>query len=139
MTNQTPKPTQLDKFKQAARELETDDSEERFDAIVRHIAAQGEDRIFRLWPVEGSEDHRDWATSTLKPTSCWVRAHNADDARMLLHLATVVAVKVEPGTPARTSPWTNPKLTGCAPDNPRIDVPNGIVVTEGGKTITVNE
>ena len=30
--------TQLDKFKQAARELETDDSEEAFDAMVKKIA-----------------------------------------------------------------------------------------------------
>ncbi len=31
------KPTQLDKFKQAARELETDDDEARFDERVRKL------------------------------------------------------------------------------------------------------
>ena len=30
--------TQLDKFKEAARELETDQSEEHFDAMVKKIA-----------------------------------------------------------------------------------------------------
>lgn len=36
-----PKPaesTQIDKFRAAARELETDDSEEHFDRIVKQIA-----------------------------------------------------------------------------------------------------
>lgn len=30
--------SQIDKFREAARELETDDSEERFDRIVKGIA-----------------------------------------------------------------------------------------------------
>ncbi len=30
--------SQLDKFREAARQLETDDSEERFDRIVKEIA-----------------------------------------------------------------------------------------------------
>lgn len=34
----TDKKPQIDKFKEAARELETDDSEDRFDRIVRDIA-----------------------------------------------------------------------------------------------------
>jgi len=32
--------SQVDKFREAAREVETDDSEEAFDAIVRKIAKQ---------------------------------------------------------------------------------------------------
>lgn len=31
-------PTQIDKFKEAAREAETDDSEERFDAALKRVA-----------------------------------------------------------------------------------------------------
>ena len=31
-------PTQIEKFKEAAREVETDDREEAFDAIVKKIA-----------------------------------------------------------------------------------------------------
>lgn len=38
MNAKVEKPTQLDKFKQAARELETDDSEEAFDAKLKKIA-----------------------------------------------------------------------------------------------------
>lgn len=33
----TDKPTQLDKFKQAARELETDDDEARFDERMKKL------------------------------------------------------------------------------------------------------
>lgn len=37
--NKEVKPTpQLDKFKEAAREVETDDSEERFDGVLRRVA-----------------------------------------------------------------------------------------------------
>lgn len=36
----TDKPTQLDKFKQAARELETDDDEARFDEKMRKLMKQ---------------------------------------------------------------------------------------------------
>jgi hypothetical protein len=35
-----PKQTQLEKFKQAARELEADDSEKRFDEKLEKIARQ---------------------------------------------------------------------------------------------------
>ncbi|WP_203566246.1 DNA-binding protein [Aurantimonas aggregata] len=35
MTNDKP---QIDKFREAARELETDDDEERFDATLKRIA-----------------------------------------------------------------------------------------------------
>ncbi|QIS94677.1 hypothetical protein FQ775_24110 [Nitratireductor mangrovi] len=36
-TTDTPK-SQVDKFREAARELETDDSEERFDRLVKDVA-----------------------------------------------------------------------------------------------------
>jgi hypothetical protein len=32
-----PKKPQIDKFREAARELETDDSEERFDRVVKSL------------------------------------------------------------------------------------------------------
>ena len=43
----TDKPTQLDKFKEAARELETDDDEARFDERVR--------KLVKYKPVEKPE------------------------------------------------------------------------------------
>jgi hypothetical protein len=36
----TDEPTQLDKFKQAARELETDDDEARFDERMKRLMKQ---------------------------------------------------------------------------------------------------
>lgn len=42
MTTKTPhSQSQLDKFKQAARDLECDDDPVRFDAMVKKIAASG--------------------------------------------------------------------------------------------------
>lgn len=35
------KPSQADKFREAAREVETDDREEAFDAALRKIAKKG--------------------------------------------------------------------------------------------------
>lgn len=38
MTTATSRKSQVDKFREAARELETDDSEERFDQMLKKIA-----------------------------------------------------------------------------------------------------
>jgi hypothetical protein len=38
MTEPKPSKSQVDKFREAAREVETDDREEAFDAIVKKIA-----------------------------------------------------------------------------------------------------
>jgi hypothetical protein len=45
--------TQIDKFKEAAREVETDDREEAFDAIVKKIARSSPDR--KVCPECGHE------------------------------------------------------------------------------------
>jgi len=42
--NDLGKKSQVDRFKEAARELETDDSEERFNDIVRELAKQKKDK-----------------------------------------------------------------------------------------------
>lgn len=137
--SKTPK-TQRDKFEEAARKLKTDDSEERFDQVLGRVAVQANTRIFCLWPIEGQEGHRDWAASALAPVRCWVRARNAADARAYVMLATIIAAKVVPGdiAPVKTSPWTNPALTGCSIDEPSLDIPEGVVVTSEGQTISVS-
>ena len=38
MTLPTPKKSQVDKFREAARELDTNDSEQDFDVLVKRIA-----------------------------------------------------------------------------------------------------
>lgn len=38
MTQPKPEKSQVDKFREAARELETDEREDAFDALVKHIA-----------------------------------------------------------------------------------------------------
>ena len=42
MTQPKPKKSQADKFREAARELETDDDEKRFDERLKKIAGKSE-------------------------------------------------------------------------------------------------
>jgi hypothetical protein len=131
--------TQKEKFEETARQLETDESEENFDRVLRRVAMHADERVFRLWPIEDHADDRNWQASALKPTVCWVRARNAEEARAFVQQATIamVAVKAVGIEPVAYSPWVNPRLTGCAPDDPKIQVPEGIVVTADGQTLTV--
>ena len=43
MADMTKEPTQLDKFKEAARQLETDDDDERFEERLKQIVKQKPD------------------------------------------------------------------------------------------------
>lgn len=36
----------------------------------------------------------------------------------------------------RLTPWLNAHLTDCRPDNPPVEVPEGIIVTVTGKSIS---
>lgn len=48
-----PKPTQLNKFKQTARELETDDDEDRFEERLASIVKRGMDQKPPVGPPKG--------------------------------------------------------------------------------------
>lgn len=55
-SRQNPKPqSQIEKFREAARELEADDSEERFDRLVKQIA--------KASPPKEEKPATDWRAS----------------------------------------------------------------------------
>jgi hypothetical protein len=43
-------------------------------------------------------------------------------------------VERQPGCPTVYSPWLDSAFAECLPDNPGINVPEGIIVTVGGHT-----
>ena len=100
---------------------------------------------FYLEPYESQIDHPRWAASSLRE-GCWVVARNGYAARLEVGRATlkegcsVVAPKgwhhMSPDQQKRDSPWLNAHLTDCRPDNPPVDVTEGIIVTVTGKTIS---
>jgi hypothetical protein len=99
--------------------------------------------IFYLEPREGQSNHPRWAATSLRE-GCWVAARSGYAARLKVGMATlkeecwVVAPRrrMSRDQEKRYSPWLNAHLTDCRLDNPPIDVPEGIIVTVSGKTIS---
>ena len=69
--------------------------------------------IYKLEPIEGTEEHNDWWASTLSPTPVWVQAGDPDHARLRMHLATTTFVLGKEGLCA---PWINAALVRCIED-----------------------
>jgi hypothetical protein len=90
--------------------------------------------IFCLQPVDDTSDPR-WEATSLKE-GCWVRAETENEARAAVELATQRMVDHDPAKGILYSPWQDAKLTTCWPDSPSITVPEGIIVTVSGKTIS---
>ena len=86
--------------------------------------------VFKLEPIEGTEEHGDWWTSSLSPTPVWLRADNADQARQRMHLATCSTVCVP--LAAAGTPWANAELVRCTEDT-SLDPPSGIALLANGK------
>ena len=92
-------------------------------------------QIFYLEPKDGDTSSPRWATSTLQE-GCWVLARSEEHARQFVGQATVKMVDMKPGEPILYSPWPDSSLVECRPDNPGLDIPEGIIVTVSGKTIS---
>ena len=91
--------------------------------------------VFYLEPNDGNAHDPSWATTRLKE-GCWVRAKSEARARdIVAGLTLQMTFKVSRKKLTR-SPWLDPGLTDCRPDNPGINVPSGIIVTVSGKTIS---
>ena len=99
--------------------------------------------IFYLAPREGQSNDPRWAATSLRE-GCWVAARSGYAARLKVGMATlkeecwIVAPRrrMSRDQEKRYSPWLNAHLTECRPDNPPIDVPEGIILTVSGKTIS---
>jgi hypothetical protein len=104
--------------------------------------------IFYLEPREDQRNHPRWAATSLRE-GCWVAARSGYAARLKVGMATlkercwVVAPngyedrrRMSRDQEKRYSPWLNAHLTDCRPETPPIDVPEGVIVTVSGKTIS---
>jgi hypothetical protein len=91
--------------------------------------------IFYLEPKDGVTSSLRWEATTLRE-GCWIVAESEADARAAVALFTIQFVEVRPGEKTLESPWPDPALTDCSPANPPIQVPEGIIVTVTGRTIS---
>ena len=91
--------------------------------------------IFYLEPREGDISHERWAATTLKE-GCWIRAPSEEYARRWVQQATIKLIEFQPDTPLVYSPWLDSQFTECRFDTPDFDVPDGVIVTLSGKTIS---
>ncbi len=86
--------------------------------------------VYKLEPVEGTEEHSDWWASSVPPTPVWLRASNANHARQRMHLATYATTWVP--SEVLNAPWTNAELVRCTEDKSR-DVPPDKALLANGK------
>ena len=91
--------------------------------------------IFYLEPRDGATSDPRWEATYLKE-GCWIEAGSEADARSAVALATLQFTDVRPGQKTTVSPWYDLSLTDCRPDKPSIQVPEGIIVTVTGRTIS---
>jgi hypothetical protein len=91
--------------------------------------------IYRLEPVENLKHHDDWRLSGLGPMSVWLHAHDKDDARRKMQLATITTVEgYEKGQLVPDSPWLNSAVVSCDRDDSH-KVPKGSALLGNGSTI----
>ena len=91
--------------------------------------------IFYLQPKDDAASDPSWARTTLTE-GCWVLAGTEGQARDQVAQSTLKMADCVPGEPILRSPWLSSDLTACWLDIPAIEVPEGIIVMVGGKTIS---
>jgi len=90
--------------------------------------------IFYLEPkYEVTSDPR-WSATNLRE-GCWIDASTEGDARQAVGVYTAMR-DVRLGEKMFVSPWYDPTLTDCRHDEPSTQVPEGIIVTLSGRTIS---
>jgi hypothetical protein len=87
--------------------------------------------VYKLEPIKGTEDHRDWLASSLSPTPVWLRANNCTHARQRMHNATKVMLASE-----EVAPWISTELVRCMED-PSFEVAHDKALLANGN-ITIN-
>lgn len=93
--------------------------------------------VYRLEPVAGEEDHKDWRASSIPPLAVWVRADNEQQARERVQLAGLAAYRGTEGMPISVSPWVQPHLTLCELDVAH-DPGDHVILRSDGKTETAH-
>jgi hypothetical protein len=92
-------------------------------------------QIYYLEPKNDDTSDPRWEATFLRE-GCWVAAGSETLARAKVQLATLKPVPWDPEQKMLYSPWPEPRLADCWIDNrPNVRVPDGVIVTLGGKTI----
>jgi hypothetical protein len=77
--------------------------------------------VYRLTPLEGSEQSSQWYASTLHPYCLWVQACDEYEARSVVAKATAVMSEAD-----MLAPWKDPELVACEYDDSK-DVAPGVI------------
>jgi hypothetical protein len=71
--------------------------------------------VYRLTPLNGTEQDPHWRASSMRPYCLWVHAADEGDAR--LQVAKATAVAHDPGGPETDAPWNDADLVACEYDD----------------------
>lgn len=93
--------------------------------------------IFFLEPRDDATGDPRWEATTLKE-GCWVLADTEADARDDVSRITLSVTTVGPGMPSLQAPWLDKRLVDCQQTDPGLDMRKGIIVTRGGKTLSLS-
>jgi hypothetical protein len=77
--------------------------------------------VYRLTPVEGTEQSPQWRASSIRPHCLWVLARDEHEARRAVAKATTCT-----GVPEMLAPWKDTELVSCEYDDSK-DVAIGII------------
>ncbi len=80
--------------------------------------------VYRLTPLEGSENSPQWRASSMRPYCLWVQANDEFEARRQVAKAT--AVELSPDEPDTLAPWKDAELVACEYDDSK-DIAQGII------------
>ena len=93
--------------------------------------------IYRLEPIENFKWHGDWRASNVGAMAVWIHAHDEDEARRKMQLATITTLEdYEESELLLYSPWLNSTVVSCDEDNTR-KVPSGMALLGNGETIKI--
>lgn len=95
--------------------------------FAEHFSGEGKAvPVYRLTPLEGTEDSHHWQASTIRPTCLWVQAYDEVDARQQISRATFVVSRRKLSEKKASTPWKDTTLVSCETDNSQ-SVPINII------------
>jgi len=87
--------------------------------------------VYRLTPVQGTEQSSQWRASSIKPHCLWIVASNEHEARREVAKATICQ-----GVPETLAPWKDSELVACEYDESK-DLAKGVIWIRNKPTAAV--
>ncbi len=83
--------------------------------------------VYRLAPIEGTENNHHWQASSIRPKCLWVQAEDEQSARYFVALATSSKTGLPAGRRETViAPWLNRSLTTCEYDE-TVNLGRGVI------------